>query len=44
MVLTVIQILTDVEDAIRQGIQPTRISQGSSGSYFMRSTVNKVMP
>eukprot|EP00735_Rhodelphis_limneticus_P004739 TRINITY_DN16369_c0_g1::TRINITY_DN16369_c0_g1_i1::g.29495::m.29495 TRINITY_DN16369_c0_g1::TRINITY_DN16369_c0_g1_i1::g.29495 ORF type:complete len:395 (+),score=48.01,sp/Q5ZIK0/P4K2B_CHICK/49.34/8e-125,PI3_PI4_kinase/PF00454.22/1.5e-41,Peptidase_S7/PF00949.16/0.18 TRINITY_DN16369_c0_g1_i1:106-1290(+) len=30
-------ILAEVESAIRMGIQPVRIPQGSSGSYFVRN-------
>ncbi|ANZ73943.1 BA75_00932T0 [Komagataella pastoris] len=36
-------IVDDVIDAIEQGIKPTRISQGSSGSYFMYSTQGKIV-
>ena len=33
----------DIELAIRQGIKPELIKQGSSGSYFCRSTSNEIV-
>eukprot|EP00124_Ichthyophonus_hoferi_P001529 Ihof_evm14s81 gene=Ihof_evmTU14s81 len=36
-------IFNDVQDAIASGIQPSRISQGSSGSYFVRNMDNKIV-
>ncbi|EGF80759.1 hypothetical protein BATDEDRAFT_11231 [Batrachochytrium dendrobatidis JAM81] len=38
-----VDILCDVQLAIHQGIYPTRISQGSSGSYFCRSSQGQIV-
>ncbi|KAI8341964.1 phosphatidylinositol 3 and 4-kinase-domain-containing protein [Chlamydoabsidia padenii] len=38
-----IQIVESVQDAIKDNIQPTRISQGSSGSYFCRDLDNTIV-
>ncbi|KAK4193907.1 phosphatidylinositol 3 and 4-kinase-domain-containing protein [Podospora australis] len=37
------EIVDSVRDAIRQGVQPRMISQGSSGSYFARNVDGKVV-
>ncbi|KAI8330431.1 phosphatidylinositol 3 and 4-kinase-domain-containing protein [Chlamydoabsidia padenii] len=37
------QIVESVQLAINDNIQPTRISQGSSGSYFCRNRDNKIV-
>ncbi|KAF9981612.1 phosphatidyl inositol kinase [Mortierella antarctica] len=36
-------IVNSVKDAINSGIQPLRIAQGSSGSYFCRNMDNKIV-
>ncbi|KAF9574246.1 phosphatidyl inositol kinase [Mortierella alpina] len=36
-------IVNSVKDAINSGIQPLRIAQGSSGSYFCRNLDNKIV-
>jgi len=36
-------LVSDLELAIRQGIKPELIKQGSSGSYFCRSTSNAIV-
>ncbi|KAG0027062.1 phosphatidyl inositol kinase [Podila clonocystis] len=36
-------IVDSVKDAIRSGIQPLRIAQGSSGSYFCRNLDGKIV-
>jgi len=36
-------LVSDIELAIRQGIKPELIKQGSSGSYFCRSTLNEIV-
>ena len=36
-------IVGNVEDAISRGVDPMLIKQGSSGSYFARSTDGKVV-
>ncbi|CAO3595577.1 unnamed protein product [Absidia cylindrospora] len=38
-----LQIVESVQLAINDNIQPTRISQGSSGSYFCRDRDNKIV-
>ncbi|KAI9470839.1 MAG: phosphatidylinositol 3 and 4-kinase-domain-containing protein [Benjaminiella poitrasii] len=37
------EIVKSIETAIENNMQPTRISQGSSGSYFCRNTSGKIM-
>lgn len=36
-------IIEDVKKAIDAGIHPIRISQGSSGSYFVRNQMGKIV-
>ena len=36
-------IVASVREAIARGIQPTRIAQGSSGSYFCRNVDGQVV-
>jgi len=38
-----VAIVDSVKEAIRSGIQPLRIAQGSSGSYFCRNTDGKIV-
>ncbi|KAH6566694.1 hypothetical protein BASA62_006560 [Batrachochytrium salamandrivorans] len=38
-----VEIVQQVRLAIQQGIYPTRISQGSSGSYFCRDTTGRII-
>ncbi|KAF8968196.1 phosphatidyl inositol kinase [Entomortierella lignicola] len=38
-----VSIVTSVKEAIRSGIQPLRIAQGSSGSYFCRNLEGKIV-